>query len=92
MEHSFSVVFHPLVTFGSLFHVNLGNCRLAFGKQGPLIGRQCPKERQLHPLHRGFDTPQGMTAQRDFMRGEDQAQPLLFALVLEFGEGELIER
>ena len=33
-----------------------------------------------------------MTAQRDFMGGENQAQPLLFALVLEFSKGELIER
>ena len=32
-----------------------------------------------------------MAAQRDFMGGKDQSQPLLFAFVLEFGEGELIE-
>lgn len=33
-----------------------------------------------------------MAAQSDFVCGEDQPQPLLFAIALEFGEGELIER
>lgn len=33
-----------------------------------------------------------MAAQRDFMGGKDQSQPLLLPLALEFSEGELVER
>ncbi len=58
----------------------------------PMAGRYFREERQLHTLHRGLDSPQRMAANRDFVRSEDQAKPLLIAIALEFGEGELIER
>lgn len=57
-----------------------------------MVIRNARQQRKLHPLHRRLDTSQSVATQSDFMRGEDQPQPLLFALVLEFGEGELIER
>ena len=47
---------------------------------------------KLHPLHRGLDAAQGMTAQRDFVRGEDESELLFLPLALEFGEGKLVKR
>lgn len=57
-----------------------------------MVIRDARQQRKLHPLHRRLNPAQCVSAKRDFMRGEDQPQPLLFALVLKFGEGELIER
>ena len=81
--------FPRFIPFG---HANFDNHRLTFREELSFSARQSGDERQFHSLHRRFDTPQSVAAQRDFMGGENQAQPLLFALALEFGEGELIER
>jgi hypothetical protein len=55
-----------------------------------LVDWQCVQGRQFHPLHRGFDTTQGMAAQRDFVRGENQTQRLRLAVAFEFRKGELV--
>jgi len=47
---------------------------------------------KFHPLHRGFDAPQGMAMQQNFVCGEDQTKLLLLSLALEFSKGELVER
>lgn len=66
--------------------------RLTVRNERAMLARQSGKQRQLHPLHQRFDTAQRVAAQHDFMRGEDQPQSLLPAVVLEFRKGELIER
>ena len=43
-------------------------------------------------MHRGFDAAQGVAAQRNLVRGEDQTETLLLPFALEFSESELIER
>ena len=57
-----------------------------------MLIRQRGEQRQLHPLHRGLNASQRVAAQRDFVRGEDQAQSLFLSLALEFRKGELVER
>jgi hypothetical protein len=68
------------------------NYWLPVGNQRPLLASQRGEQRQLHSLHCGFDAAQGMSAQHDLVRGEDQAKLLLLSVALEFGEGELVER
>ena len=77
------------------FHFNNGDFEdhwLPFRNQGGLAAWQFRQDRQLHPLHRSLDTPQGMATQRNLVCGEDQSECLLFAIAVEFTEGELIER
>lgn len=71
---------------------DFSNHGLIVSHRRTMVIRDARQQRKLKPLHRGFDTSQGMSAQGDFVCGEDQAEVLLFPLVLEFGEGELIER
>ncbi len=66
--------------------------RLALRDKRPLLAGQCGQQRQLHPLHRSLDAAQRMTAQRNFMRGEHEPEFLQLLIILEFGEGELVER
>lgn len=54
--------------------------------------RHAGEQRKFHPLHRRFNAAQGTATQRNFVRGEDQPEFLLFAFAPEFSEGELIER
>lgn len=75
-----------------LFCGDFKNHWLAFRNQRPMLISQRGEQRQLHPLHRGLDASQGVAAQRDFVRCEDQAQSLFLSLALEFRKGELVER
>ena len=68
------------------------NYWLAVRNESPLAHRQFGDEGQFHTLHRSLNAPQGMTAQRDFVRRKDQPQTLLLSLTLEFGKSELLER
>ncbi len=68
------------------------NNRLAIGNKRPLIAGQRHQEGQFHPLHPAFNAAQGVAANQDLVRGEDQSETLLLPFVLEFSEGELIER
>ena len=67
------------------------NYWLAVRNESPLADWQSGDEGQLHTLHRSLYTSQGMAAQRNFVRREDQAELLFLSFDLEFGEGELVE-
>ena len=75
-----------------LFCGDFKNHWLAFRNQSPMLFCQRAEQRKFHPLHRGLDAAQGMSAQRHFVRCKNQAKLLLLSIALEFGEGELIER
>ena len=69
------------------FRVHLGHGYfkdhwLPFRDQKSLTARQRGNEQQFHSLHCRFNPPQRMTAQRDFMRSEDQTQSLFLAIAL----------
>ncbi len=75
-----------------LSNYNFEDYWLTVWNERSLFARQCSEKRQLHPLHHGLDASQGMAAQRNFVRGENQPEILFLLLALEFGEGELVER
>lgn len=66
--------------------------RLALRDKRPLLAGQCGQQRQFHALHRGLDASQGMAAQRNLVRREDQTKLLRFPIALQFRKGELVER
>ena len=68
------------------------NHGLTVGNERPLLAGQSGEQRQLHPLHRGLDAPQGIAPHGNLVRGEDQTKMLLLCLGFEFGEGELVKR
>ena len=65
---------------------------LIFRDQRALRAGQLGQERQFHPLHGRLNSAQGMAANQDFVRREDQPELLLLSFALEFREGELVER
>lgn len=73
-------------------HDDFEDHRLTFSNQRPVIARHTGKLGDLQPLNRCFDPPQGVAAQRHFVRGEDQQKLLIFAIRFQFGESELVER
>jgi len=64
---------------------------LPIGHQAAVAGGQAHQIGEFHPLQRGLDAPQGMAAQRNLVRGEDQPEGLFLAVSPEFREGELVE-
>ncbi len=89
---SHPVFFSPFRRILGLRNGDFQNHRLAIWNERLLIGGQCSEKRQIHPLHRGLDAPQGIAAHGNLVRGEDQSEVLLLSLGFEFGEGELVKR
>jgi len=81
-----------VVSFSCFADNDLVNHRLALWNERPLTAWQRSEKRQLHSLHRCLDSAQGVAANRNLVRGEDQAKVLFFSFVLEFGENELVKR
>ena len=71
---------------------NFDNHRLTFRDELPFTARQSGKEGQFHSLHRRLDSAQGVAANQNLVRGEDQAKVLLLPFGFEFGESELVKR
>ena len=73
-------------------HSNLQNHWLTVRNERTLTTGQLRNERQFHPLHRGFDAPQRVAANQNFVSGKNQSELLFLSVAFEFGESKLIER
>jgi len=85
---SFAVFLSAFLHIFGFGNGDFDNHRLAVWNESTLTAGQSGEEGQFHALHRRLDSTQGVAANENLMRGEDQSKMLLLRFDFEFGKSE----